>query len=78
MDPPTFPKTYWSVLKSSHNNSTKFLEKAKLFNFFFAKKCSIIGNDSEILSYIPKPKNLYQLSRLLNRYRKDYTKFRFK
>ena len=53
-------------------------KKQNYLILFFAKKCSIIGNGSEILSYTPKPKNLYQLSRLLNRYRKDYTKFRFK
>ena len=50
MEPSTSPKTYWSVLKSSHNNKnilcippvfhenrfvTNFQEKAELFNSFF-------------------------------------------
>ena len=57
MESSTSPKTYWSVLKSFHNNKnitcippifhenrfvTNFKEKAELFNSFFAKQRSII------------------------------------
>ena len=67
MDPSTSPKTYWSVLKSFHNNEkipyilpifhenrflTNFKEKADLFNCFFAKQWSIIDNGSEIPSIL--------------------------
>ena len=70
MEPSTSPKTYWSVLKSFHNNKkipcilptfhensfvTNFREKAELFNSFFAKQCSIIDNGSEI-PYFLHPK----------------------
>ena len=59
MEPSTSPKTYWSVLKSFHNNKkipcippifhenrfvTNFKEKAELFNSFFAKQCSVTDN----------------------------------
>ena len=68
MEPFTRPKTYWSVLKSFHNNKkipcippifhenrfvTNFKEKAELFNSFSAKQCSVIDNGSQILH--PKP-----------------------
>ena len=67
MEPSTSLKTYWSVLKSFHNNKKipcippifhknrfviNFKEKAELFNSFFAKQCSIIGNGSEISSLL--------------------------
>ena len=74
MEPSTSPKTYWSVLKSFHNNKkipcippifhenrfvTNFKEKAELFNSFFAKQCSIIDNGSEIPSFLhPKTDKL--------------------
>ena len=63
MEPLTRPKTYWSVLKSFHNNKkipcippifhenkfvTNFKEQAELFNFFSARQCSIIDNGSDI------------------------------
>ena len=89
IEPSTNPKTYRSVLKSFHNNKkilcippvfhknrfvTNFKEKAKMFNSFFAKQCSIIDNGSEIpSSCIPRLINLYQISRLLERiYKKLY------
>ena len=67
MDPSTSPKTYWSVLKSFHNNNkipcippifhdkrfvTNFKEKVELFDSFSAKQCSIIDNGSEIPSFL--------------------------
>ena len=67
MEPFTSPKTYWLVLESFHNNKkisyiplivhenrfvTNFKEKAKFFNSFFAKQCSIIDNGSEIPSFL--------------------------
>ena len=83
MESCTSPKTYWSVLNSFHNNKkipcippifdenrfvTNFKEKAKLFNSFFAKQCSIIDNGSEIPSFLHlKPINLYQIPHLLKR-----------
>ena len=83
MEPFTSLKIYWSVLKSFHNNKkypafhqfftknrfvTNFIEKAKLFNYFFAKQCSIIDNRREIPSFLhPKNDKLYQISRLLKR-----------
>ena len=56
-------KAYWALLKiflnnrkipvippTFHNNkfATDFKEKAELFNFFFAKQCSLIKNDSTL------------------------------
>ena len=83
MEPSRSPKTYWSVLKLFYNNkkvycippnfhenrlARNFKEKADLFNFFFAKQCSVIDNGSEIPSFLyPKLINLYQISRLLKR-----------
>ena len=62
------PKYYWSLLKTMlndkkipcippifHDNKfvTDFCKKADLFNsFFFAKQCSIIENNSVLLSSI--------------------------
>ena len=78
MEPSTSPKTYWSVLKSFHNNKkipcippifhenrfvTNFKEKAELFNSFFAKQCSIIDNGSEIPSFL-HPKTDKSLSNI--------------
>ena len=62
MEPSTSPKTYWSVPKSFHNNKkyrfppishknrvvTNFKEKIELFNFAFAKQCSVVDNGREI------------------------------
>ena len=78
MEPSTSPKTYWSVLKSFHHNKKipcippilhensfvkNFKEKAKLFNSFFAKQCSIIDNGSEIPSFL-HPKTRKSLSNI--------------
>ena len=67
MEPSISPKTYWSVLKSFHNDKkipsippifhgnrfvANFQEKAELFSSFFAKQCSIIDNGSEIPSFL--------------------------
>ena len=47
---------------------TNIIEKAELFNSFFAKQCSIIDNGREIPSFLlPKNVKLYQISRLLKR-----------
>ena len=69
MDPMARAKTYWSILKSLLNNKnipcipplfhqdkyiTDFKKKAELFNWFFAKQCSIINNSSELPSNILK------------------------
>ena len=58
-------KAYWSLLKYFlinkkihlipplfHENRfiKDFKEKAELFNYFFAKQCSLIRNDSELLT----------------------------
>ena len=75
MDPMTSLKTYWSLLKTLLNNKkipcippllqdnkyvTDFKKKAELFNLFFAKPCSEIGNSSELsLNFLKKnQKNL--------------------
>ena len=78
MDPSTIPKTYWSVLKSFHNNKKilcippifhknkfvrNFKEKAELFNSFFAKQCSVKDNVSEIPSFL-HPKTDKSLSNI--------------
>ena len=78
MEPSTIPKTYWSVLKSFHNNKkipcippilhensfvTNFKEKAELFNSFFAKQCSIIDDGGEIPSFL-HPKTDKSLSNI--------------
>ena len=59
----TAPKTYWAILKTFVNGSkiplippllvddkllTDFLDKANLFNNFFAKQCTPISNDSTV------------------------------
>ena len=70
MNQMTSLKTYWSILKTFLNNKkipsippllqdnkyvTDFKKKAELFNFFFAKQCSIIDNSSELQSnYLKK------------------------
>ena len=56
-------KTYWAILKTFVNSSkiplipplladnklvTDFLDKANLFNNFFAKQCTPISNDSTV------------------------------
>ena len=65
MDPMISAKSYWSILKSSLSNKkvpcipplfhqnkyvTDFKKKAELFNWFFAKQCSIIHTSSELPS----------------------------
>ena len=83
MEPSTSPKTYWSVLKSFHNN-----KKYPAFHQFFTKivllqiskkkpNCLILFLLSNVqslitvvkfpLSCIPKLINLYQISRLLKK-----------
>ena len=62
-DPKTAPKTYRAILKTFVNGSkiplissllvdnkliTDFLDKANLFNNFFAKQCTPISNDSTV------------------------------
>ena len=69
MDSSTSPKTHCLVLKSFHNSkknlcippifhenrfATNFKGKAELFNYFFAKQCSILDNGSEIPSDMKK------------------------
>ena len=78
MDPSKSSKTYWSVLKSFHNNKkipciplifhenrfvTSFKGKTELFNSFFAKQCSSIDNGSEIPSVL-HPKTDKSLSNI--------------
>ena len=63
MDPMTSLKTYWSILKTLLNNKkvpcipallqdnkyvTDFKKKAKLFNLFIGRQCSVIENSSEL------------------------------
>ena len=62
MDPITSAKTYWSILKLLLNKEipcipplfyqnkylTDFKKKSKLFNRFFAKRCSIINNSNKL------------------------------
>ena len=60
-------KAYWSLLKTFLNNKkiplipplyhqgdfiTNFKIKAELFNSFFASQCSLIKNDSKLLSHL--------------------------
>ena len=60
-DPLTSSKTYWSITKIFFNGKkvpvippllfngafvTDFQEKAKIFNFFFAKQCTLVSNNS--------------------------------
>ena len=62
-DPKTAPKTYRAIFKTFANDSkiplippllvenklvTEFLDKANLFNNFFAKQCTPISNDSTV------------------------------
>ena len=90
MDPSASPKTYQSLRKSFHSNKkipciplifnenrfvTDFKEKAELFNSFFA----IVDNGSEIRSLLePKTGKSLKQHVYSKRYRKIYTKFRFK
>ena len=63
MDPTISPKAYWSKLKTFLNNKkipcippiyynnnyiTDFLEKAQIFNDFFAKPCTLVENNSKL------------------------------
>ena len=63
MDPTIRPKTYWSILKiflnhkkipcippiyRNNNYITDFKEKAQIFNDFFAKQCTLVGNSSKL------------------------------
>ena len=73
LDPTTSAKTYWSILKTLLNNkkipcipplfhqgkyATDFKKKAELFNYFFAKQCSIIQNSCKLpLTLNKKTKN---------------------
>ena len=65
----TSPKSYWSILKTFVNNKKipcipplfhngKFImdfnEKAKLFNDFFTRQCSLINNNSKLPSTLTK------------------------
>ena len=61
-DPKTAPKTYWAIFKTFVNGCkiplippllvdklvTDFLDKANLFNNFFARQCTPISNDSTV------------------------------
>ena len=72
----TSTKAYWSVLKSFLNNKkipcippllyqnryiTKYKNKAKLFNNFFAKQSSLISNSSVLHSALFKKNRKYNL-----------------
>ena len=61
MDPTISPKAYWSILKTFlngkkipcipqiyHNYITDFKEKAQIFNYFFAKQCTLVENSSKL------------------------------
>ena len=65
----TSPKSYWSIFKTFLNNKkvpciprllhddkfiTNFKEKAEIFNNFFAKQCSLINTNSDLLSVLSK------------------------
>ena len=67
IDPTTSSKTFWSILKTFVNGKkiplipplnvgnklvTDFKEKARLFNEFFASKCTPITNDSSLPSLL--------------------------
>ena len=64
-DPLTSSKTYWSIMKTFFNGKevpvippllfndafvTDFKEKAKIFNYFFAKQCTLVSNNSVLPS----------------------------
>ena len=68
-DPMTSPKSYWSILKTFLNNKkipfiplllhddnfiTDFKEKKEIFNNFFAKQCSLINTNNDLLSVLSK------------------------
>ena len=68
----TSPKSYWSILKALLNDNkipcippllhddrfiTYFKEKAETFNYFFAKQCSAINTNSDLLSVLSKKKH---------------------
>ena len=59
-DPSTGSKTYWSIMKALFNGNkvpaipsllfngafvTDFQEKANIFNFSFAKQCTLVSNN---------------------------------
>ena len=82
IDSATSAKTYWSILKALLNNRkipcipplfhqgkhvTDFKSKAKLFNSFFAKQCSIIQNSSKLSLTLNKKTNNYISSITFNR-----------
>ena len=63
-DPSTSPKCYWTLLNGRkipcisplfYDNKfiTNFKEKSEIFNFFFAKQCSLVDNGSSLLSLFP-------------------------
>ena len=64
-DPSTGSKTYWSIMKALFNGNkvpaippmlfngafvTDFQEKANIFNFSFAKQCTLVSNNSVLPS----------------------------
>ena len=64
-DPLTSSKTYWSIMKTFFNGKkvpvippllfngafvTDFEEKVKIFNYFFAKQCTLVSNNSVLPS----------------------------
>ena len=68
-NPLTSQKTYWSILKTFLNNKkihcipslfhenkliTDFKEKAELFNHFFVNQCSLLSNNSDLPTDLPK------------------------
>ena len=67
----TGPKSYWSILKTLLNNKkilfippllhefiTNFKEKTEIVNNFFAKQCSLIDTNSDLLSVLSKKTHL--------------------
>ena len=69
LDSKTSPKLYWSILKTFLNNKKilcippllqngkfimDFKEKTEFFNDFFTKQCSLVNNNSKLLSVLTK------------------------